>query len=99
MKKASRKPVDELRPEYKRSDFGTLVRGKYAGRLARQTNVVVLDPEVAKAFPNDQAVNKALKGLIEVAQTTAHVGRRSDARKAHTIKAFKTTYENRRRSS
>jgi hypothetical protein len=78
MKKANRKAVDELRSEYKRSDFGMLVRGKYAARLAKQTNIVVLDPEVAEAFPNDKAVNKALKGLIEA---TAHVSRPSAARR------------------
>src|SRR5713226_3702146 len=106
MKKASRKTVDELRSEYKRSDFGTLARGKYAARLAKQTNIVVLDPEVAEAFPNDKAVNKALKGLIEVAETTEHVPHHSAARikrqpeeretrlatrKARTLKAFQTT--------
>ncbi len=64
MKKASRKTTDELRPEYKRSDFGTLVRGKYADRAAQATNVVVLDPQVARAFPNDRAVNTALRRLI-----------------------------------
>jgi hypothetical protein len=64
MKKARRRPTSELRPEYKRSDFGTLARGKYTGRLAEGTNVVVLDPEVAKAFPNDRAVNKALRRLM-----------------------------------
>jgi hypothetical protein len=114
MKRASRKAVDELRSEYKRSDFGTLVRGKYAARLAKQTNVVVLDPEVAEAFPNDEAVNKALKGLIEVAGATAHVSHRSAARakkqreeeqkrlatrKARTLTALQTTRENRRRKA
>jgi hypothetical protein len=64
MKKASSKPTDELRPEYKRSDFVSLVRGKYAQRVAQATNVVVLDPQVARAFPNDRAVNKALRGLL-----------------------------------
>jgi hypothetical protein len=64
MKKASRKPTNGLRHEYKRSDFGTLVRGTYASRIAEATNVVVLDPEVAKAFPNARAVNKALRGLM-----------------------------------
>ncbi len=64
MKKANRKQADELRPEYKRSDFGALVRGKYAQRIIEATNVVVLDPQVAKAFPNDRAVNKALRGLL-----------------------------------
>ena len=64
MKKGSRKATDDLRPEYKRSDFGTLVRGKYAQRVLEATNVVVLDPKVAKAFPNDRAVNKALRRLL-----------------------------------
>ena len=53
-----------MRPEYKRSDFGDMVRGKYAKRIRESTNVIVLDPEVAKAFPDDEAVNKALRGLI-----------------------------------
>lgn len=53
MKKAN---LDELRPEYKRSDFGTLVRGKYATRASSGTNVVVLELAISKAFPNDKAV-------------------------------------------
>jgi hypothetical protein len=57
-----------MRPEYKRSDFGELVRGKYAVRIAEASNVVMLEPEVARAFPNDQAVNKALRSLIEAAR-------------------------------
>jgi hypothetical protein len=64
MKKASRKIADELRAEYKRSDFGPLVRGKHARRVAEATNVVVLDSKIAKAFPNDRAVNKALRGVL-----------------------------------
>lgn len=64
MRKVRRKPTDELRREYKRSDFATLVRGKYAHRVIEATNVVVLDPQVAKAFPNDRAVNRALRGLL-----------------------------------
>lgn len=59
---------DELRPEYKREDFGQMVRGKYASRAKKASNVVVLEPDVARAFPNSQAVNEALKGLIEVAK-------------------------------
>jgi len=62
MKKANPKIVDELRPEYKRSDFGPMVRGKYAARIAAATNVVVLEPEVAKVFPNDKAVTRHSKG-------------------------------------
>ncbi len=64
MKKGSRKTTDELRPEYKRSDFGTLVRGKYVARVSEASNIVVLEPQVARAFPNDHAVNQALRGLL-----------------------------------
>jgi hypothetical protein len=64
MKKGSRKTTDELRPEYKRSDFGTLVRGKYAARVSEASNIVVLEAQVARAFPNDRAVNQALRGLL-----------------------------------
>ena len=70
MRKASKKPADDLRPEYKRSDFGPLARGKYERRVAEATNVVVLDPKVAKAFPNDRAVNRALRGLIRDRKTS-----------------------------
>lgn len=80
MKRGSRKASDELRPEYRRSDFGKLVRGKYAVRLASETNVVVLDPELAEAFPNAKAVNEALRGLLDVAATTARLTRRSTGR-------------------
>jgi len=80
MKKAKRRTTDELRAEYKRSDFGNLVRGKYAARVAMETNVVVLEPEVAEAFPNDSAVNEALRGLLNVAATTARLTRRSVGR-------------------
>jgi len=44
--------------------LGELVRGKYAKRIRESTNVVVLDPQVAKIFPNDEAVNDALRRLI-----------------------------------
>ena len=77
MKKGSRKPTDELRPEYKRSDFGTLARGKYARRVAEATNVVVLEPQVARAFPNDRAVNRALRGLLRGRKGSARPTTRS----------------------
>lgn len=71
MKKAKSELDDWGRPEYKRSDLGELVRGKYAKRIRESTNVVVLDPHVAKAFPNDEAVNSALRGLIRSARADA----------------------------
>lgn len=77
MKKASSSKSDDLRPEYKRSDFGEMVRGKYASRAAVATNVVVLDPVVAKAFPTDEAVNQALQSLIDIAKSSTRPTRRS----------------------
>lgn len=78
MKKDKTSDKDELRPEYKRSDFpGGLVRGKYAKRLKESSNVIVLRPEVAQAFPNEEAVNNALLSLIDIAQKTTRATRRS----------------------
>lgn len=72
MKKAKQTGKEELRSEYKKSDFSEpLVRGKYAKRLSEASNVIVLRPEVAQAFPNEQAVNDALLSLIELARKTA----------------------------
>ena len=69
--------ADELRPEYKRSDFGEIVRGKYANRIKAETNVVLLEPDIAEAFPNDEAVNKALRYLLEVTKTSTSLTQRS----------------------
>jgi hypothetical protein len=80
MKKANQNRIAELRSEYKRSDFGELVRGKYADRVATETNIVVLEAEVSKVFPNDEAVNKALRGLRESAANTARLTSRSTGR-------------------
>ena len=77
MKKVSRRTTEDLRPAYKRSDFGTLARGKYAQRIAEATNVIVLDPKIAKAFPNDRAVNDALRGLLRNHKSSARPTTRS----------------------
>lgn len=67
-----KKPIEtdpDLLPEY---DFSGGVRGKYVARLAEGSNVVVLDPDVQKIFPNSQAVNIALRALgkaVEAVQT------------------------------
>ena len=67
------KKVDpgDLRPEYRREDFGAMERGKYAVQMREASNVVVLDPDIAAAFPNDQAVNAALRSLLELAKLAA----------------------------
>jgi len=73
--RARKRTVDELRPTYKRSDFGLLVRGKYLDRLRQKSNVVVLDPRVAELFPNADSVNSALLSLAEVAKRSARLAR------------------------
>jgi hypothetical protein len=73
MKKVEKETTDELRPEYKRSDFGEIIRGKYAGKIKEESNVVLLEPDVAQAFPNDEAVNKALRYLLKLAQSSVQL--------------------------
>ena len=67
MKKADAEEEDDLRPEY---DFSQMkgVRGKYVSRYREGTNIVLLDPDVAAAFPDAKAVNDALRLLIEQKQ-------------------------------
>ena len=78
MKKDKESDKDELRAEYKRSDFpGGFERGKYAKRIKESSNIVVLKPEVAQVFQNEDAVNNALLSLIEIAQKTTRPTKRS----------------------
>ena len=66
MKKASRRKVEkEMLKEY---DFSNGVRGKYAERFAKGSNVVVLSPDVAKEFPDSESVNEALRVLVKIAR-------------------------------
>ncbi len=54
------RPEPELKPEY---DFSAGVRGQYAKRYHAGSNVVVLDPDVARAFPSERKVNRSLRAL------------------------------------
>ena len=59
---------EDLLPEY---DFGQMeggVRGKYAAAYKRGTNLVRLDPDVAKAFTTDESVNEALRAVLKAAE-------------------------------
>src|SRR5437899_12798774 len=59
---------DDMRREY---DFASMpggVRGKYVERLRRESNIVVHEPEVAEAFPTGEAVNAALRGMLNTAR-------------------------------
>jgi hypothetical protein len=62
------KQDDSLRDHY---DFAEGVRGKYAERYATGTNVVLLEPELAKLFPDSEAVNRALRKLLSLEQEGA----------------------------
>ena len=77
MRKVRTPAADGLRAEYKRSDFGEMVRGKYIGALQKNSNVVILDPAVADLFPNGAAVNAALLSLAEIARRAGSRRRRS----------------------
>lgn len=61
---------DDLRDEYDETLLKNGVRGKYVQRLAVGSNIVRLAPDVAAAFPNEEAVNEALRLLLHVAKTT-----------------------------
>ena len=73
---------DEMRSEYKRSDFDKLERGKFFAEVAKGTTVVLLSPENAKAFPSSQAVNEALAGLRVLGARTSRITRRSTRTRA-----------------
>lgn len=68
MKKAKSISPDELRPEYSRSDLGKGVRGKYLKQYRAGTNLVLLSPDVAAVFHDDESVNDALRSLLRVAE-------------------------------
>ncbi len=72
-----RKAKDEMRAEYLRDDLGKGIRGKYFERVSKGTNLVLLNDEVAKAFPTGEAVNEALLGLLALTEQTARITGRS----------------------
>ncbi|NJM45556.1 MAG: hypothetical protein HC860_04740 [Alkalinema sp. RU_4_3] len=68
MKKEVDELEDELRPEYDFSKMTGGIRGKYVERYRAGTNLVLLDPDIAQAFPTDASVNEALRLLLQIAQ-------------------------------
>jgi len=76
MKKATARKGNGLRREYDLSKLKGGVRGKYYRRFSEGTNLVLLDPDVADAFPNAKAVNEALRMLVNVASTRVRPTRR-----------------------
>lgn len=67
-----------LRREY---DFAAMqggVRGKYTKRYREGTNIVLLEPDIAEAFPNDEAVNQALRGMLNTTRAVRGTGGLAD---------------------
>jgi hypothetical protein len=67
---------DELRPEYDLRSVKGVVRGKYYQRMMAGTNLVLLEPDFARAFPDSNSVNRALRLLRDVATKSASRTRR-----------------------
>jgi hypothetical protein len=71
---------EDMRPEYD-FDYSTAVRGKYYRRLLKEgANVVVLEPDVAKAFRSSAAVNEALRSLLRMSEATRRLTSRPRSR-------------------
>ena len=56
---------EDLEKDYDLKALGEGVRGKYFEQYQRSTNVVIIDPELSKTFPNSKAVNEALRSVLE----------------------------------
>lgn len=79
-KKSTEAAHDELRPEYDLSNLRGGVQRKYYRWAKAGTNLVLIEPEVARAFPGDESVNQALKLLLSAAKAATRPPRRSRAR-------------------
>jgi hypothetical protein len=77
MKKASTKTTDLDIPVLKREQLGNGIRGKYHKRFVHDSNVVVLEPDIQKAFPTSEAVNKALAHMLIFAKETQELTSKS----------------------
>lgn len=66
-----------MRKEYKREDLGKGIRGKYFKEYKNGTNLVLLSPDVAAVFPDDDSVNDALRSLMKIARQSKSLTRRS----------------------
>lgn len=78
---------DDMRSEYN-FDYSKAVRGKYYKRILKEgANVVVLEPDVAKAFPNSASVNDALRVVLKAGQTNRRLATRSTRTRAKSARA------------
>jgi hypothetical protein len=64
---SKKKVKEELLPEY---DFSKGVRGKHSKRFAAGSNIIVLEPELMKVFPDSESVNETLRAVVKIAKRT-----------------------------
>ena len=76
MKKATARRGNGLRGEYDLTKLRGGARGKYYRRFTEGTNLVLLDPDIADAFPDAKAANDALRVLVKVASKQVRPGRK-----------------------
>jgi hypothetical protein len=96
MKKTTRVLTDDMRPEY---DFASMkggVRGKYARRAREGTNIVLIEAEIADAFPTEESVNEALKGVLSTTRAVRSTGGLPDKALQPTSRAPRKTRSRRR---
>ena len=74
---------DELRPEYDLSQLGRGVRGKYYRQAKAGTNLVLIEPDLAKAFPDQESVNRALRLLVTRASDATRASRKPRKARRH----------------
>lgn len=80
MKDKEKKISDELRSEYN-FDYSKAIRGKYYKYILEEgANVIMLEPDMAKAFADSAAVNDALRSLLDLTRTTNRLTNRSSKR-------------------
>jgi hypothetical protein len=98
MKKTNPIPTDDMRPEY---DFASMkggVRGKYTRRARESSNIVLIEPEVTDAFPTEQAVNEALRGVLNTTRAVRSSGGLADKALQSTSRARKHRVKSKRRT-
>ncbi|HLM25077.1 MAG TPA: hypothetical protein VK274_08465 [Pyrinomonadaceae bacterium] len=80
MKKKADEFEDEMRPEYDLRKLKFVGRGIYAERYRSGTNIVLLDPDIRAAFPDDESVNEALRVIAKAAKQQAHRATKNTSR-------------------
>ncbi len=80
---------DDMRPEYDFASMSGGIRGKHYREYRKGSNVVLLQPDVAEAFPSEEAVNEALRGVLKTTRAVRQTGGLSDRALQSTTRIWK----------